>query len=99
MIRDKIVAAWNFIFDHNKSPLRHIPDGNIRHMVFQLLGWMWAISFGLAIGSYTFLAISLIGHVVLICAAAITVATYTTASKKPEVFARVLGRSSDGEHM
>jgi hypothetical protein len=55
-------------------------------MVFQLLGWMWAISFSIAVGSYTFLAISLIGHAVLIGAAAITVATYAAAAKRPDLF-------------
>jgi hypothetical protein len=83
------VAAniWGFIFDHERSPLRHIPDFGVRHMVFQLLGWMWAISFSLAIGSYTFLAISLVGHIVLISALAITAAVYITASTRPETFA------------
>lgn len=87
-----IAAAWNFVFDHEKSPLRHIPDFNVRHMVFQLLGWMWAVSFSVAIGSYTFLAYSLIGHAVLIGAAAITVATYTAASVLPRLSARTAVR-------
>ena len=98
-MKNIVLASWNFIFDYNKSPLRNIPEGNIRHMVYQLLGWMWAISFGLAIGSYTFLAVSLIGHVVLIGAAAMTVAVYTTATVKPEAFRVVLGRRPDGEHI
>jgi hypothetical protein len=98
-MKNIILASWNFIFDYNKSPLRNIPKGNIRHMVYQLLGWMWAVSFGLAIGSYTFLAVSLIGHVVLIGAAAMTVAVYTTATVKPEAFRVVLGRRPDGEHI
>lgn len=83
-----VATAWDFIFDHEKSPLRNIPDFTVRHMVFQMLGWMWAISFSLAIGSYTFLAVSIIGHAVLIGAAAITVATYAAASVRPQVFAR-----------
>ena len=82
-----IVSAWDFIFDHDKSPLRHIPDMQVRHMVFQILGWIWAFSFAIAIGSYTFLAYSLIGHAVLIAAATITVATYATAARRPTVFA------------
>jgi hypothetical protein len=49
---------------------------------------MWAISFSLAIGNYIFMAASIIGHVILIAAAAITVATWTTAAIKPEVFNR-----------
>ncbi len=81
-----ISTFWSFIFDHDKSPLRHISDFGVRHMVFQMLGWMWAISFSIAIGSYTFLAISMLGHAVLIAAIAITAATYTAAEKKPELF-------------
>ena len=80
------VYIWGYLFDHEVSPLRHIPDVTIRHMVLQMLGWMWAIAFSIAIGSYTILAISLIGHAVLIAAAAITVATYATATKRPQTF-------------
>lgn len=81
-----MMYGWNFIFNHEVSPLRHIPDINTRHMVLQILGWMWAISFAIAIGSYTVLAISLLGHAVLISAMAITAATYTTATLRPETF-------------
>jgi len=95
----KLIAnAWNFIFDHEVSPLRHIPDVSTRHMILQILGWMWAVAFSVAIGSYTFLAASLIGHVVLIAAAAITTATYTAASMKPGLFKAGSGRRDDGEH-
>jgi hypothetical protein len=96
--RNYVVYAWNFIFNHEVSPLRNIPDVAIRHYVLQALGLMWALSFSLAIGSYTFLAASLVGHTVLIAAAAITVATLTTAAKKPQAFVRTLGRRHGGEH-
>lgn len=95
----KIVAgAWNFIFNHQVSPLRHIPDVATRHMILQILGWMWAVSFSVAIGSYALLPASLIGHLVLIAAAAITTATYTAASIKPQLFRSGSGRRFDGEH-
>jgi hypothetical protein len=93
-----IVFAWNFVFDHEVSPLRNIPSIAMRHYVLQALGLMWAIAFGLAIGSYTFLTASVIGHTLLIGAAAITVATWTAASLKPSLFNRGSGRRSDGEH-
>lgn len=86
-MRQAVITIWNFVFDHEKSPLRHIPDFGVRHMVFQMLGWMWAISFSIAIGSYTVLAASLIGHAVLIGAITITVATYTAAAIRPRMFA------------
>lgn len=97
-MRQFIVSGWNFIFNHEVSPLRNIPNVAIRHYVLQVLGLMWAVSFSLAIGSYTLLAWSVLGHTVLIAAAAITVATLTTAAKKPQVFIRASGRRRDGEH-
>jgi hypothetical protein len=97
-LRSKIVYIWNFLFNHEVSPLRNIPDVAIRHYVLQILGLMWAISFSLSIGSYIFLAVSLVGHVILIAAAAITVATWTAASIKPSLFIRGSGRRQDGEH-
>jgi len=93
-----IVYAWNFIFNHEVSPVRNIPDIAIRHYVLQALGLMWAVSFSLAIGSYTFLAWSMVGHTVLIAAVAITVTTLTAAAAKPQAFVRSLGRRNDGEH-
>jgi hypothetical protein len=85
-IRRFVVYCWNFVFDHEVSPLRHIPDVAIRHYVLQILGLMWAVAFAIAIGSYTFLAVSIIGHVVLFAAAAITVTTWTAAAAKPDLF-------------
>ena len=93
-----VAYAWNFLFNHEVSPLRNIPDVGIRHYVLQALGFMSAVSFSIAIGSYTFLAASLIGHTVLIGAAAITVATLTAAANNPKLFTSGSGRRNDGEH-
>ena len=93
-----IVGSWNFIFNHEVSPLRHIPDVGTRHMILQILACMWALAFSVAIGSYAFLPASLIGHAVLIAAAAITTATYTTATINPGLFKSGSGRRHDGEH-
>ena len=97
-MKKQIVYCWSLIFDSKVSPLRHIPDVAVRHYVLQALALMWAISFAVALGSYTVLAASIIGHTVLIAAVAITVATYTAAAKKPTLFAHGLGRRSDSEH-
>lgn len=86
--RRLVVYCWNFVFNHEVSPLRHIPDVAMRHYVLQALGLMWAVAFAVAAGSYTFFAVSAIGHTVLIAAAAITVATWTAATAKPDVFVR-----------
>jgi len=87
-----IVFCWNFVFNHEVSPLRHIPDVTMRYYILQVLGLMWAVAFAAAIGSYTFMAISVIGHAILLGAAAITVTTWTAASRKPEMFVRVSKR-------
>ncbi len=93
-----IVQAWNYVFDHEVSPLRHIPDVGTRHMILQILGWMWAVAFSVALGSYALLPASLIGHAALIAAASITVATYTAAAHKPGMFKPYSGRRRNGEH-
>ena len=101
-VRTFVVYCWNFVFNHEVSPLRNIPDVAIRHYVLQALGLMWAVTFAVATGSYTFLAASVIGHTVLIAAAAITVATWTAATAKPELFvlgsARQKQDSVEGQH-
>lgn len=97
-MRQQIVYAWNFIFNADVSPLRHIPDVARRHFVLQALGLIWAVSSTIAIGSYTIMAVSIVGHIVLIGAAAITVATYTLATIKPKLFMNGSGRRHDGEH-
>jgi hypothetical protein len=97
-MRKIVVHAWNYLFNAEVSPLRHIPDTSTRHYVLQALGFMWAIASCVAIGSYTVIAASIVGHVVLIGAAAVTVATYTAASVKPDLFKRGSGRRPDGEH-
>ena len=86
--RRVVVYCWNLVFNHEVSPLRHIPDVAMRHYVLQALGLMWAVAVAAAAGSYTFLVVSVIGHTVLIAAAAITVTTWTAATAKPDLFVR-----------
>ena len=56
-IRKLVVYCWDFVFNHEVSPLRNIPDVAMRHYVLQALGLMWAVAFAVAAGSYTFLAV------------------------------------------
>ena len=97
-MRQFIVYAWNYVFDHEISPLRHIPNVATRHMILQILGWMWAVAFSVAIGSYTVFAADLLRHTVLIAAAAVTVATYSAAATNPQIFMAGSGCRKDGEH-
>ena len=95
-----IVYPWNFIFNHEVSPLRNIPDISTRHYVLQALAFMWVVAFSIVVGNATFFYVNFLAHVALIGAATVTVATWTAATVKPELFVRKAGwgRSIDGEH-
>jgi len=85
-MRTWVVNCWNVVMDHEKNPLSVIPDFSTRHLIMQVLAWMWCIVFGITVGSWTVFGISAVGHVLLLGAIAITVATFETAKRKPAVF-------------
>lgn len=95
-MREWVNNCWNVVMDHNTNPLSNIPDLNTRHMIMQVLAWMWCIVFGIIVGSMWAGMISMILHALLLAAVAITVATFEIAKRKPYGFynARGLG----GEH-
>ena len=89
--------TWNLIMDWRYNPLSHIPDTNTRHMVMQVLAWMWCIIFAMSVGSITVFGISAIAHALLIAGVFITAAVFETAKRKPNYFGG-LGRGNGGEH-
>ena len=96
-----VVDSWASIMVMEKSPLKNIPNLMVRHMAFQILAWMWCIIFSMIVGSYLAFGISAIAHVMLLGAVAITVGTFETAKRKPQVFAAFQsrnGRGNGGEH-
>jgi hypothetical protein len=42
-IRRLVVYCWDFVFNHEVSPLRNIPDVAMRHYVLQALGLRWLL--------------------------------------------------------
>ena len=78
--------TWQSVMNHERNPLRHIPDLNTRHMVMQVLAWMWCIVFSMYFGSMWIFGITAIAHVFIICAVVITVATFEAAKRKPTFF-------------
>ncbi len=89
--------TWNLIMDWRYNPLSHIPDTNTRHMVMQVLAWMWCIIFAMSVGSVTVFGISAIAHALLIAGVFITAGVFETAKRKPSYFGG-LGRGRGGEH-
>ena len=73
--------CWNGVMDYKKNPLRNIPNLQVRHMVLQLLAWMWCITFSFYLGSILVFGISAIAHLVLIAAIVVTVSTFENAKQ------------------
>jgi hypothetical protein len=92
-----IYNIWNTVMDHRINPLRHIPDLNTRHLVMQILAWMWCIVFSTYLGSIVAFGVSAVLHALLLAGVVITVGTFEVAKRRPQYFG-ILGRSNDGEH-
>ena len=97
-MREWVYNCWNVVMDHNKNPLSNIPDFSTRHMIMQVLAWMWCIVFAIIVGSMWAGVISMMLHVLLLAAVAVTVATFETAKRSPQVFGNYSGRANGGEH-
>ena len=85
-MREFVYDSWNGVMNADKNPLRHIPDTNTRHMVLQVLAWMWCIVFSMWIGSFWVMGISMIAHALILAAIVVTVATFETARLRPTFF-------------
>tara|TARA_B100001248_G_C27144832_1_gene346254 strand:+ start:37 stop:405 length:369 start_codon:yes stop_codon:yes gene_type:complete len=85
-MRQFVYDSWNSVMDMDRNPLRHIPDLQTRHMVLQILAWMWATTFSLWVGSIYAFGISTIAHLLIIAAIVVTVGTFETAKRKPTFF-------------
>ena len=78
-MREFIYDSWNGIMNADVNPLKHIPDINTRHMVLQVLAWMWCIVFSMYVGSIFVMGVTMIAKVIFLAAIVITVATFETA--------------------
>ena len=81
-----IYNTWDSIMNYEHNPLRHIPDLNTRHMIMQVLAWMWCIAFSMYFGSMWMFGITAIALVFILAAIVLTVATFETAKRKPSFF-------------
>ena len=88
---------YKLIMDSRHNPLRNIPDMNTRHMIMQVLAWMWCIIFSMYLGSIIAFGISAVIHALLIAGVFITAGVFETAKRRPQYFGG-LGRGAGGEH-
>ena len=92
-----VYGAYRLIMDSRHNPLANVQDVTTRHLIMQMLAWMWCIIFSMWMGSILIFGVSAVIHAILIAGVFITAATFETARKKPEYFG-TLGRANDGEY-
>jgi len=92
-----MIKLYNLIMDSKRNPLSNIPDTNTRHLIMQILAWMWCIIFSMWMGSIVVFGISAVAHALLIAGVFITAGVFETAKRKPQYFGG-LGRGNGGEH-
>ena len=92
-----IKNTYNMIMNSTRNPLSNIGDVNTRHLVMQVLAWMWCIIFSMSVGSILVFQISAIAHALVIAGVFITFGMFETAKRKPNYFGG-LGRGKGGEH-
>ena len=100
-MREWVYNCWNVVMDDKRNPLSAIPDFSTRHMIMQVLAWMWCIVFAIIVSSMWAGVISMVIHALLLAAIAVTVATFETAKRNPKAFRRDNGinsRGYGGEH-
>ena len=95
--RIAMIKLYELIMDSRHNPLSHIPDTNTRHLVMQVLAWMWCIVFSMWMGSILVFGVSAAIHAILLAGIFVTVGVFETAKRKPVYFGG-LGRANGGEH-
>ena len=78
--------SWNGVMNQNLNPLKKIPDLNTRHMIMQVLAWMWCITFSLWVGNLYIFGASALIHSILLMGIVITVTTFEKVKKNPNYF-------------
>jgi hypothetical protein len=98
-----IYDCWETVMNYERNPLSNIQDLHVRHMVMQLLAWMWCVAFSLWVGSMWVFGFTAIVHLILIFAIVMTVAVFEISKRRSTYFdhwykERGLGRGNGGEH-
>tara|TARA_Y100000004_G_scaffold173618_1_gene211652 strand:+ start:307 stop:675 length:369 start_codon:yes stop_codon:yes gene_type:complete len=88
IMRQFVYDSWNGVMNAERNPLRHIPHLQTRHMILQILAWVWCATFAQLVGSWYIFGFTAIAHVILLATIVLTVATFETAKRNPNFFLR-----------
>ena len=92
-----IIKLYHLVMDSRHNPLSHIPDTNTRHLVMQVLAWMWWVVFSMWMGSILALGVSASIHEIFLAGIFVTVGVFETAKLNTVCFGS-LERADGGEH-
>jgi hypothetical protein len=95
--RIKMIKLYHLVMDSRHNPLSNIPDTITRHLVMQMLAWMWCIVFSMWAGSIVVFGVSATIHAILLAGIFVTVGVFETAKRHPVHYGG-LGRADGGEH-
>ena len=80
-MKNLFLSIYNGIMDADWNPLSAIPSVAMRHLIMQLLSWMWCIIFSLYFGSFIVFGITVAAHFLLIFGTFMTAATFAAAPR------------------
>ena len=95
--RITMIRLYNLVMDSRHNALANIPDTTTRHLVMQMLAWMWCIVFSMWVGSIVAFGVSAAVHAILLAGVFVTVGAFETAKRNPVHYGG-LGRANGGEH-
>ena len=95
--RTTMIKLYYLVMDSRHNPLANIPDTTTRHLVMQMLAWMWCIVFSMWVGSIVVFGVSATVHAILLAGVFVTVGVFETAKRHPVHYGG-LGRANGGEH-
>ena len=95
--RFTLIKLYSLVMDSRYNPLSNIPDTTTRHLVMQMLAWMWCIVFSTWMGSIVVFGVSATVHAILLAGVFVTVGVFETAKRHPVHYGG-LGRANGGEH-
>ena len=95
--RFTMIKLYHLVMDSRYNPLSNIPDTTTRHLVMQMLAWMWCIVFSMWVGSIVVFGVSATVHAILLAGVFVTVGVFETAKRNPVHYGG-LGRANGGEH-
>ena len=96
---DIFKKLWDLVMNPNVNALKNIANLKVRHMIMQILAFMWSGVFSIyIIDSIYVFGFTAIAHALLIGAIFITTFVFYTAKNKPQIYDFKFFRGKDGEH-